>query len=975
MVFVPRALFFAVLFFAWAFGLELRLTSPPHRVAKPGEIVTHVFFVDGEGGPYPVSATSSFPILSDLKPVKPPRYLPVTIRVPEDAVEGTVDVLTLRVGDAVAEARTEVAFVPGIAVEVPEKVVYRPPLAFVEVKVKNLGNGVETALVWLLKDEEVLEHQRLDLGPFEEKAIKLAVPKTGSYLVRVRAVRAEKTVEKSFRALRPYRSLTDPFTLVGQAALGYSYPGHAYALSFSLAGDLSDYVSLSLSGAYARGTDPAFSLSLGGEGWAFGLGYAEELYGSASVWRGGLRVDLAAGSGGPWATLDLGYTRGRVRHTLSLAWDEVFTYEFLGFLSNERDSFGYRFYHLPAGGVLEGEVRYGRVLDGYRLDLGYLGRFEPESPYRQTFSLGLGAPWGSAGAFLELSPFSPTDWCVAAAVTTKALFGQESARGSLGVEANPSEVVAEARARLAEDPDLDLTLKAAWRWQEGPWALGELYLELPEPVGGLALGASYDAGRFSAYLEADAETWLASTLASLGARLSYPLESTSLSGRVRFGGGAAYLEAYADAYPFLGSYSLGLSGALPLGGGVLTASAHYSLPSQNAGVSLGARMPLNFVVPEEVVEAFGGRKLAVVRGRVVTDAPFPRLAGIRIAAGPYVAETDADGRFELWLPPGKYRIRLVEGSLPVELVPVDEEFELELKAKEEREVVFRLSVRGRIEGRVEVISEGEVEPPKTRFAVEVIDEEGRSFSFFTREDGSFQVPALRPGIYRVRLLVELLPPGFKPLVSEAVVELAPGETERVVLKVRAPKPEVYRPGEVKLIEVKPEVEVVPPGASPLVFARVEGQPERLVVLWNERVIGELRPSGEEGTWQGRVRLPKEAKGRLQLFLAAYRGQVVEAKLPFFITLDPKAPWGQVLTVPLVKPGTEVPIKVHLFAPAKEVWVEVAGKRYPLKGKDYDWEGSFQVPEDAEGRLLLVVRFVLANGEEGELRRYVLVRKR
>jgi len=86
MVIVLRAFVFVLsALYAIAYGIELKLTSPPHRVAKPGEIVTHVFRVEGEDGPYPVEVSSSagFYILSQIKPVKPPRYLPVTIRVPE----------------------------------------------------------------------------------------------------------------------------------------------------------------------------------------------------------------------------------------------------------------------------------------------------------------------------------------------------------------------------------------------------------------------------------------------------------------------------------------------------------------------------------------------------------------------------------------------------------------------------------------------------------------------------------------------------------------------------------------------------------------------------------------------------------------------------------------------------------------------------------------------------------------------------
>jgi len=168
------------------------------------------------------------------------------------------------------------------------------------------------------------------------------------------------------------------------------------------------------------------------------------------------------------------------------------------------------------------------------------------------------------------------------------------------------------------------------------------------------------------------------------------------------------------------------------------------------------------------------------------------------------------------LPPGKWTLRLVESTLPVELIPEKPEVELALREKQVVRVVFPLSVRGRIQGRVEV----RIEP-------------GRR-------------------VYAVRLMTELLPPGYKALIDRVEVRLAPGETAEVTLVVQAPPRKVFKPGKVQILEVSPEVGAAPPGAVPLVTARIKGEPERVLVRYRDRLLGVLFPTGEAGLWRGRV---------------------------------------------------------------------------------------------------------------------------
>ena len=909
--------------------------------------------------------------------MKPPAYIPVTERVPEDAREGTVDVLTVEVDGVRASVRTRVAFQPGLLVEAPKRVVFVPPLKLVKVRVKNAGNGPDAFLLRLTAGEEVLEVRRLELGPGEEGGLELGLPRPGTYRLEVEEVRAGLKQTKTIVAERPKRGPLSPFQLVGQVAFGYAWPANGVAATFSIAGALSDYLSLKAYGVYSRPGGRFFSFDLLGEGWTAGADLGADASAHASVrlglWEGTTEARFAAGTRGPWARAELAFAGPRSRHQWSVSANPALRLDLSGSgIPTSRMDYAYAF-SLSAGGA-SGALTLGLRHGSQGYTLGYTGVYAPDEPYQSRFSFGFSDVWGSAGAFAALAGTDVDDWSLAVATTTAALFGPRALPASLGLEANPEHLRFSSDARLQEAPQTDLSLDAAWRWQGTASAEADLTLDLPPPFGGLSAGARLDAGRFFTYVEADAEPPVEEAILNLSGRLAYPWEGSRLGARVHFGGSASYVELSADARPFVPDLSLGLSAQTPVGSGVLTASATARYPGGTYAFSLGAKVPILITVPEEVAEVFGGRKVATVLGELKADAPVESLAGIKVAAGPYEATSDESGRFTLRLPPGKWTLRLVESTLPVELIPEKPEVELTVREKEAVRVVFPLSVRGRIQGRVEVkIEEGRT-PPKVRFAVEVMDAAGRKVALYTDPDGRFDLPGLRPGVYTVRLMTELLPPGYKALIDRVKVRLAPGETAEVTLVVKAPPRKVYKPGKVQILEVTPEVGAAPPGAAPLVTARIKGRPERLLVRYRNRILGLLFPTKEAGLWRGRVVIPENARGPLQLFLVAEGGGAELARFPFFLAADPRAPWGVVRTLPIVRPGQKgVPVQVHLYAVAKEATLKVAGQAFPLKGEGADWQGTFDVPESAKGRLELRVEARLTSGREVTLSRFVLVR--
>ena len=171
--------------------------------------------------------------------------------------------------------------------------------------------------------------------------------------------------------------------------------------------------------------------------------------------------------------------------------------------------------------------------------------------------------------------------------------------------------------------------------------------------------------------------------------------------------------------------------------------------------------------------------------------------------------------------------------------------------------------------------------------------------------------------------------------------------------------------------MRPEATTLPPGAAPRVTVRVEGTPTRVRVRLGERTLGVLFRSGD--VWEGRVFLPKDAPPTLPLLVTAELDGREVARLPFFLGVNPQAPWGVLRAPPLAAPGQEVPVLVHWYAPVTAARLEAAGQTVPLEGTGADWRGRWVVPRDAPGRVTLRAVGVLPDGSEVVLERSLVVR--
>ena len=944
---------------AQAAAVRLVRTSPELQRARPGEVVTHVFVAYGEGIATPTfRSQNGWPILSQPAPLQldaqRPAYLAVSVRVPADALEGARDRLTVRLDGAEAHAVTEVAFQPGLEARWPDALAFTPPVSYLPLRLVNGGNGRDTFAVVVADaagDEVLSLRVALDAG--EERQLRLPIAAEGAYRLVVRSLRSGLQKRGAFVAAPAAEGAGGRFHLAGELGATYALFG-GFSTHASLAGPLSDYARLRLGVGYVPGRLPTGAAALTFDRGYLTASYSPAGYGAAAGYRGrGYELTVTASGPQPRATLNADFARGRVRYGLAA----ILTDPSAAAPAQLRAD-------VAAAGLLE-------PLDALSSELTLqLGepRVEWTAAYRyhprgRPLRFSVGALWDARegpgftlaadadpgpltlGGYVRRLASAPWDWGLSA-WSSSARLGLEATRPFyLGLRLDPEQGRAFAGTALALPHPWD-ELKgevAAGFDPEGAWFTVAASTGVRLPGWPLALGFEGTAG--------------------------WPAENNRLvlraRGRQALVGGQAVLEWA----PWAEGLRARLDVEAPLGPVLLEARAGYTLPAGEASLTLGARLPLAAAVPEGVSDLFGGRRLGVVEGRVVVEGAGAKRPPVVVRAGGYTVRTDAEGRFRLELPPGEYTVEIDRGSLPAGFVVVRGEAKVRVRPREESRVELRIALQAVIEGRVRV--EGEAPERGLRFAVAVRDGQGREATLFTDEGGRFWVEGLRPGTYTVALLEGLLPPGWRPGRAAVTLRLEPGETARVELTVRPPERRT-RTGEVQILSAACEAPAVPPGAEPLVVARVRGPAARVDVVWRERVLAILHPvEGEEGLWEGRLRVPAGFSGALDLQARA-AGEAGEARFPFFVTVSPNAPWGELRAPSVARPGWSLNVAVHWYAPVEGSWLELGDRRLLLTGRGADWRGTLELPPGLEGRVRLVAKARRRDGRVIEVARYLLV---
>ena len=301
-------------------------------------------------------------------------------------------------------------------------------------------------------------------------------------------------------------------------------------------------------------------------------------------------------------------------------------------------------------------------------------------------------------------------------------------------------------------------------------------------------------------------------------------------------------------------------------------------------VQLGYNFAWQFPTPEPVVNAFGGRKVGLVRGVAFIDRNLnglqdegePPVPGLTVHLGGASAETDESGRYALEARPGVHTPQLeglpatLDLYRPTELrVEEGRRYRLDLPLAPTTQVLLVLFHDANRNG---VQDEGERGIPYG--GVRLVGPSTRSFR--TDERGRALATGLLPGVYQVEPDPDLLPPRFQATAPPTRVELQPGKSDRVLRLGAAPPPKqvrtTYDPGKLTVFATLPSP-IVAAGAEFEVRALAQGDPDQ---VWLE-LDGVSYPMErrENGTYTVRVRMPPSTPtGPLMLKVRAARAAEV-----------------------------------------------------------------------------------------------------
>jgi hypothetical protein len=759
-----RALVLAwvLLVLASARAQPLEIVAPPDRFAAPGEYVTLVFRLTAATSvEVEVAAETErgWPVLRQAGTVRleAGRSTPVvvTVEVPADAPAFATEFVRLRVDVGAERLERQVALTVtellDLRVEAPREVVLGPEgLTVVAI---NGGNAVDTVAVELRRGSEVVQRRALTLQPGAREDVVFELKDDGSHSVVLTGERGGE-VRRSVNVLRFGVAEPEPFALAADLGFGLTTSGSRFS-TFTVKGALSDFATLdarvdapSWRRSFAEVTLQHGSLRFGG-GWRdpFGLGLPGA-FGVAGTWSGdGWGAAAALGHvsddrftgavAGSWTAgansvaAGIGVVEGsplvavRAEHAVvgrkvvaSAGWDRGGGS--LATRAELRDDDGTI--------DLRAEAR-GLGTNRLRLDAGVRYRFGDDVLYADGgWSQFGGSAWsGRAGGAFALTADLPGTL-------------------RLGVQLG----VRESFAQLGHRIDLG-----------GGWRASQ------------AVGARLDGDGFGVTFDA---LWTRSGADHLAfdARFAYRPTADRLTGRV---GGRYQVEL--DAWTVNASAgwdveqrAVGASAGLAWRDGAwrteVDASVGYAwgpvAGRWNASATLTGGYAWRWPLPPAVSDAFGGRRVGAVRGRVVVvgaDGPGGSeavgLAGVIVEIGRYRVLTDEDGAFAIDLPPGRYPAAVVAATVPVAFRLLDApRTEVEVRLREATDVVWQATRTTVLSGRVLEDRDGDGaadDPPRGVAArLLLIDAEGLRRVLVTDADGAFSARGLVPGDAELLLL-------------------------------------------------------------------------------------------------------------------------------------------------------------------------------------------------------------------------------
>lgn len=949
-----------LLWLAWScvvWGQALTVEPPADRTVAPGEFVTLVYRITSSEQQ---SVTAQLSVSTGWLPLRLPgelklepgrtNFLSLTVPVPQAASAQSVAIVTLDL--QTGAERTSVSHQLTVSEQVivtltapAEVVLGRETLP---ATVTNAGNTAIDVRLTLERGLTVIAETIMTLSPQEQQAYAFMPGDEGLYSV----VAYQGGVEVARRSLRVIRfgvPPPEPLTLRGTLRAEIGTAG--YSVTLRGAGQISDFVSaegqLSLpnwSESFAALTGPSYLVELGRiRGRSLGLsvpGYFGVAY----------QTDIA-----PYRVLaGGGWVRGQQLAGLvggALLQDDLEVALIIGIVSGQIFATS-RIQLSDDSTRLEAQADYRNHAFSVRLRMDTLVASAPLE-----FRVGLEGLGGRGAALRAAGRWRAERWQVGGDITLPFA----------------SEVVADAnlevRSRLVTALPGELSFGVRWGYRRSDLQLSYVTrlteaLQLSQRLTG-----GWDRGDF--YLRSDSQlTFTGTSFVAVDSTFSYFPGLGRLDGALAVRGRLDYqaliLSSEARwAFPAR-QLSLGLSGTYAFEPVMVEVSVGLSATESGTSASLkvAGQYAFGVPVPDTVVTTLGGRNLGRLQGRVRVGESG--VEGVLIQVGRYRLLTDMLGRFEAQLPPGSYEVRLVEGSLSsVYQLTSAPQRTVEIRRGEVAEVSYHLVERAVVRGQVVVIADEQpIQGVRARLSVQATD--GLVRLVTTDDDGSFALRGLPPGPAEVSLLN--LPTEYVGIGDGRIItELRSGTVSEVRFEVTRVQvmSQQFAGQRLRVRQVTPEVERVPPGAAPLIAVTLSGEADRVTLRTQESSVS--LSLTEDGVWQGRLPLPTTASG-IYPFTVIAEAADSEAERSGQLIIDADAPaYSAQLSSP-VRPAGELTLRVQSYLPLEGIRAEVFGETLKLSGDNHSgsWQLSVRVPGDAEDAVYsLVLLGITENGETFE----------
>lgn len=958
-----RTILLGLLWFASAFvrAQALEIAMPPDRFAGPGEFVTLVVRLVAAR---PLEVEVAVAAEADWRVLRQPgrvrleagRSVPVvaTIEVPRDAaalVPWSV-LWTFDTGDVRIERRVVVTVTEQVEwdLEVPRE--HTLGAGELRVTARNLGNVAAEATVALFRGGEVVQVRTLGVAPGQGAELAFDPDDVGMHVVVLTSEgghEVRRVVDVVRFGVRP----PDPFALSAAAVASAATDG-ALAAALDLRGPLSDFAALEARleapnglRSYAELTLPSATLRLGApRGSPLGLAMPAAFGVSGTVrhadWTAAVAAGGAAGGaftgtvGLRWADGTASFAAGAGlaagRPVVALRADGraagLFAAADVGW-DGDSGGVGLRTEAAAAGGTIDvrAEAR-GIGSDRARADLGVRllagddvlygdarGEFAGEAPW----SVRLGASWA-------VRTEAPGSWRVHAQIGSRESFLQVARRADLGAAWHVSQVV----GVRVDDLGAGFTLDAG-------------------VAGGGAANVAADA-RF-VYRLASGELE-----GSLSARYQVDVDAWTLSASGAWEVGTRTLTAAFAAVWREGPWQVAWDATARRDATVGDDGGWNAVASATVGYAFAVP------VPQTVTDAFGGRRLGTLAGRVVwvgadataaaggSSAEQAGVAGVVVEIGRMRFVTDEAGGFSVDLPPGRYRVAVVGPSVPIAARLLDEAaHDAEVRLRETTEVTWRAAATTALSGRVLVDTRGtgSADDPAAGVVARVLvtDAEGRGRWVATDADGSFVVRGLRAGAVEVSL-AEL--PAGATVVGEGrrTVRLAAGTPAYLEFLVRPAElaTQAFAARALRVLRVTLSTDRAPPGSAPLARVTVQGDANAVEIVSGDVVVALVRGDGE---WVGRVPVPPDAPDGAWPFVVVARDDDGEASRRQQLVVDGTVEVAVLATDQPVRAGAvlTVTLTAHADVDAVIVASPFGGTVALREAAPGHWEGTLSVPAD------------------------------